>query len=126
MHEIGLCEGVLDAVERRAAGRPVRAVTVRAGAMHRIVPESMQTAFALVTAGSVADGAVLRLVVVPVRVRCRDCTLEAEADDPLAACTRCGGTDLDLQGGDELVLESLELAADAEREVTGHVPGHSG
>jgi hydrogenase nickel incorporation protein HypA/HybF len=123
VHEIGLCEGVLDAVERRAAGRRVRSVTVRAGALHRVVPESMETAFALVAAGTVADGAQVRLVLVPVQVRCRSCGLETEAADPLAVCSRCGGTDLDLSGGDELVLESLELA-EQEAEVSGGVPGH--
>jgi hydrogenase nickel incorporation protein HypA/HybF len=43
--------------------------------------------------------------------------------DPMAACVQCGGTDLDLSGGDELVLESLELA-EQEAEVSGGVPGH--
>jgi hydrogenase nickel incorporation protein HypA/HybF len=123
VHEVGLCEGVLEAVERRAAGRPVLAVTVRAGAMHRIVPESMETAFALVAAGTVAEGAEIRLVLVPVLVRCRDCGLEVESADPLAVCTRCGATDLELRGGDELLLESLELA-EHETEVSGGVPGH--
>jgi hydrogenase nickel incorporation protein HypA/HybF len=126
VHEIGLCEGVLDAVERRADGRRVRAVTIRAGAMHRIVPESMETAFALVAAGTVADGARLRLVLVPVHVHCRSCGADVAAQDPMAACVQCGGTDLDLSGGDELVLESLELEPSPGREVSGHVPGHSG
>jgi hydrogenase nickel incorporation protein HypA/HybF len=123
VHEVGLCEGVLEAVERRAAGRRVRTVTVRAGVMHRIVPESMETAFALVAAGTVAEGADIRLVLVPVRVHCRDCSLETDSCDPLAVCARCGGADLDLRGGDELVLESLQLA-EHETEVSGGVPGH--
>jgi hydrogenase nickel incorporation protein HypA/HybF len=126
VHEVGLCAGVLEAVERRAAGRPVLAVTVRAGAMHRIVPESMETAFALVAAGTVADGARLRLVPVPVQVHCRSCGADVAALDPMAACVQCGGTDLDLSGGDELVLESLELERSSGSEVSGHVPGHPG
>lgn len=125
MHEFGIAESVLDAVQRRAAGRRVTAMTVRAGALQRIDQASMDTAFELVAAGTVADGARVHLVVVPVTVHCNGCATDSESHDPLAVCGHCGGTDLDLQGGDELLLESLELAPDKE-EVASHVSGHPG
>lgn len=125
MHELGIAESVLDAVQRRAAGRRVTALTVRAGALQRIDQGSMDTAFELVSAGTVADGARVRLVVVPVSVHCNGCGADTESHDPHAVCVRCGGTDLDLAGGDELLLESLELAPE-QKEVTSHVSGHSG
>jgi Zn finger protein HypA/HybF involved in hydrogenase expression len=77
-HEIGLCEGVLDAVERRAAGRRVTRVTVRVGIRHAVVESALAQSFDLVAAGSVADGATIELITVE---------------------------------GDELVLESIRLAA---------------
>ena len=91
MHELGLCEGILEAVERRAAGRRVTRVRVRVGALHRVVDPAFEQSFALVAQGTVADGAAVDLVVVPVRVTCRDCGHEAEATDALAACSACGG-----------------------------------
>ncbi|MGH8969591.1 MAG: hydrogenase maturation nickel metallochaperone HypA [Actinomycetes bacterium] len=124
MHELGLCESVLDTVERRAAGRRVSGVTVRVGALHRVVDESMQTAFAMVSTGTVADGAALSLVHVPVRVSCLGCGLDAESGDPLAVCPRCSSTDLDLSGGDDLLLESITVAAPEEE--MSHVPRHPG
>ena len=48
MHELGLCEGVLEAVERRAAGRRVTRVRVRVGAQHRVVESAFDQSFALV------------------------------------------------------------------------------
>jgi hydrogenase nickel incorporation protein HypA/HybF len=74
--------GVFAAVERRAAGRRVTRVRVRVGARHRVVPSAFDQSFALVAQGTVADGAAVDLVVVPVRVRCQDCGHEAEATDP--------------------------------------------
>jgi hydrogenase nickel incorporation protein HypA/HybF len=65
MHEIGLCESLLDAVERRAAGRKVLGVKFRVGEQHRVVDEALDQAFELVAAGTVAEGAVVELVVVP-------------------------------------------------------------
>ena len=69
MHELGLCEGILEAVERRAAGRRVTRVRVRVGAQHRVVSSAFEQSFALVSQGTVADGAAVDLVVVPVRSR---------------------------------------------------------
>jgi hydrogenase nickel incorporation protein HypA/HybF len=65
MHEIGLCESLLDAVERRAAGRKVLGVKFRVGEQHRVVDEALDQAFELVAAGTVAEGAAVELVVVP-------------------------------------------------------------
>jgi hydrogenase nickel incorporation protein HypA/HybF len=119
VHELGLCEGILDAVQRRAAGRRVTRVRVRVGAQHRVVPSAFDQSFALVAQGTVADGASVDLVVVPVRVKCLDCGHEAEAADPLAACPACGGLDLESTGGDELILEAIHVE---EEDVSRH-PG---
>ncbi len=119
MHELGLCGGILEAVERRAAGRRVTRVRVRVGAQHRVVPSAFEQSFALVAQGTVADGAAVDLVVTPVTVRCRDCGHEAEAIDPLAACPACGGLDLESEGGEELILEAIHLEE-------AHVSGHPG
>src|SRR6187549_3412201 len=105
MHEFGLCEGVLETVERRAAGRPVDAFRVRVGALHRVSAEAFDQAFEMVSAGSVAEGAAVELFVVPVAITCRGCGQAAETDDPFAACPACGGEDLEMEGGDELILE---------------------
>jgi hydrogenase nickel incorporation protein HypA/HybF len=119
VHELGLCEGVLAAVERRAAGRRVTRIRVRVGAQHRVVPSAFDQSFALVAQGTVADGAAVDLVTVPVRVRCLDCGHEGEATDALAACPACGGLDLETEGGDELILEAIHVE---EEDVSRH-PG---
>jgi len=111
MHEFGLAEGVLDTVRQRAAGRPVRRVKVRAGIRHGVDEESMAQAFSFVAAGTEADGAALDLVTVPVRVTCRACGEARDTYDVLAVCISCGADTVDLTGGDELVLESLEYTA---------------
>jgi hydrogenase nickel incorporation protein HypA/HybF len=65
MHELGICQAVVDAVVRRAAGRPVAKVRVRAGALQAIHAEAFEMNFALVAAGTVAEGASAELVTVP-------------------------------------------------------------
>jgi hydrogenase nickel incorporation protein HypA/HybF len=125
MHELGMCEAILDTVERRAAGRRVSAFTVRVGTMHRVVEPAMDQAFALASEGTVAEGAVLHLVVVPMRSTCGSCGLTTESADPPMVCNGCGATDLELSGGDELVLESIEVDAPLRAERSPDVPGHT-
>ncbi len=114
MHETGLCEGLLELVERQAAGRPVAEVRLRVGMRHAVVEEAFRQAFQLAATGTVADGAALDLVVTPASLGCRRCGRRAWAVDPLAACPECGAGDVDLRGGDELVLESLRYRVGGE------------
>jgi hydrogenase nickel incorporation protein HypA/HybF len=114
MHEVGLCEGVVQTVERRAAGRPVAAIGLRIGAGHRVVPDALQQAFALVAPGTVADGARVDVVTVPFEVTCRACGAVSTATEPVPACGRCASPAVDLRGGDELTLEWLRYRDDEE------------
>jgi hydrogenase nickel incorporation protein HypA/HybF len=117
MHEFGLCQSVLDAVERRARGRPIGRVTVRCGVLHRVDGPSMQQAFALVAQGSVAEAAMLDVVVVPAVVTCAGCGRSTDVDDVAVSCPRCGGIDVRTTGGDELTLVSLALRSRTHDEV---------
>ncbi|MEV5408873.1 hydrogenase maturation nickel metallochaperone HypA [Thermopolyspora sp. NPDC052614] len=107
MHEIGLCEGLLDLVGRQAEGRRVTGVKVRIGARHAVLDEAFGQAFAIVAGGTAAEGARLDLVVSPVTVLCRGCGRVSDSHDVLSECPGCGGDDIELRGGDELVLESI-------------------
>jgi hydrogenase nickel incorporation protein HypA/HybF len=113
MHEYGLCEGIVDAVQQRAAGRRVVRVRVRIGALHHAVEAAFRQAFAHVASGTEAEDAALELVVIPARALCRTCQVEVECADALMICPRCEGIDLELTAGDELILESLEYAGPA-------------
>ncbi len=119
MHELGLCESVLNAVEKRAAGRRVTALRVKIGVLHRVSWEAFDAAFTVLSTGSVAQGAAVDYVVSPVRVRCRSCDVVVGADDLLAACPTCGAAEFDSEGGDEVLLESLELEGATKTDSSG-------
>ena len=89
MHELGLCEGVLDAVRRRADGRPVSRITVRAGVKHAVWPDNMEMAFQMVARGTEADGAGVDVIQVAAQVACDACGHVEETLDLLAVCPAC-------------------------------------
>ena len=111
MHELGLCASIVDAVATRAGERPVARVRVQVGRLHHVHPEAFEQSFEVAAAGSVAEGARAELVLMPVRFRCGACQAEGQSDEQPTACPSCGGVDIELTGGDELMLELLEYRA---------------
>jgi hydrogenase nickel incorporation protein HypA/HybF len=111
VHEYGLCESVLSVVEDRAAGRRVQRVRVRVGALHRVAEPAFEEAFNSVSSGTVAQDAAVDVVLVPIRMHCNSCGLDSETDDMYAVCAGCGSADVETEGGDDLMLESIELEA---------------
>lgn len=121
MHELGMCQSLVEAVERRAGGRRVARVGVRAGTLLRVAPAALEQSFQLVAAGGVAEGAGVELAVVPLQGRCRDCGGAFSSDDPTPACPACGSLATDAEGGDELMLEWV-----AYRDVPSAAPASPG
>lgn len=111
MHELGLCTAIVDAVEQRAGERPVARVRVHVGRLHHVHPEAFDQSFAIAAMGTVADGAAAELVLLPVRARCQSCTHAWSTDELPSTCPTCGMVDVELVGGDELLLESIEYRA---------------
>ncbi len=125
MHEMSYCEGVLEAVERRAAGRPVARVGVRIGAVHRVVADAFEQSFQIAAVGSPAEGATTEVVVVPVRGHCMDCRHDFESADPAPACPQCGSLDVATEGGDEVILEWLQYQSAESDSAAELVPAHT-
>jgi hydrogenase nickel incorporation protein HypA/HybF len=114
MHELGLCSSIVNAVEQRAGERPVVRVRVRVGRLHHVHPEAFDQSFAVAAMGTVAQDASAELVLLPITARCNGCGGEWEAEEIPLSCPTCGAVDVELTGGDELTLESIEYAAVAE------------
>jgi hydrogenase nickel incorporation protein HypA/HybF len=108
VHELGLCESIVERVEQRAGDRAVARVRVRVGRLHHVHPDAFDQSFSMAAAGGVAEDAVADLVLVPVRAHCRACGEDIEADELVVACSACGSVAIVLTGGDELMLESIE------------------
>ena len=111
MHELGLCEAIVGAIEKRAGDRDVASVRVRVGRLHHVHPDAFEQSFEMAAAGGVARDARAELVLLPVRASCGACGAEIVAEEIPLACPECGSVDVELTGGDELVLESIEYRA---------------
>ena len=109
MHELSIAESVVSVAARHARGRRVTGVRVKAGHLRQVVPTALEFAFELVAQGTVAEGAVLEIEEVPAAATCRACGAETGQDGFPLRCERCGGLDVEVTRGEELLVDSLEL-----------------
>jgi hydrogenase nickel incorporation protein HypA/HybF len=109
MHELSLAEAIVAIAEEHAAGRRVTRVDVRVGQLRQVVPRALTFAFELVARGTTVDGAELVLEQVPGRGACRSCGEHSELPGFPLRCGACGGLDVEIVGGEELYVDSLDV-----------------
>jgi hydrogenase nickel incorporation protein HypA/HybF len=113
MHELSIAEGVVEVALRHARGRQVTKVELSVGYLRQVVPSALEFAFALVAAGTALEGAELVIEEVAARGRCRACGAETVMDGCPLQCRRCGGLDLEILAGEELLVDSLEVETES-------------
>ena len=109
MHELALAQEIVRIASQRAGEGQVRRVTVRVGVLAAVVPDALRFCFDLACEGSTLSGAALDIVELKARGRCRACAAESLFDGPWAVCG-CGAAELEWLSGDELVVQSMEVA----------------
>jgi hydrogenase nickel incorporation protein HypA/HybF len=112
MHELSICQALLDEVEQLARSRRARRVlriAVDIGALSGVEATLLERAFTVARAGTIAADARLELRTPPLWVRCRRCERQRQAMQPQVACDACGEARVEPCGGDELLLRQVEM-----------------
>jgi hydrogenase nickel incorporation protein HypA/HybF len=113
MHEFHLMMQVVNAVETGLHGTPdARASVVRlkvSARSHLLAHDgsTLQTAFALATKGTVAEGAKLEIIAIPVTARCHGCGQVITVAERMPRCSSCGSMEVDLDEGPEVVVHEV-------------------
>jgi len=112
MHELQICQALLGEVAALAGARNASRVTdihVGVGPLSGVEADLLRNAFPIAAAGTAANSARLHLRLIPVRVRCEECGAETSVQANRLLCGRCDNWQTTLIGGDELVLERVEM-----------------
>ena len=115
MHELSIAQSLVEQIARileaETADRVTR-VDVAIGAFSGVEPDALELAFPVAAEDTPVAGARLVMTQVPATVRCRACGLTSTPAFPVMVCGHCASTDVELTGGHELLLSSMELATD--------------
>lgn len=112
MHELAICQAIMDQVEHLAKehrAHRIRSVALKIGPSSDIEPYLLELAFPLVSAGTVAEGSKLMIIRPEIRIRCHQCSAVSTATLLKLACPECGNWQTELLNGDELTLASIEM-----------------
>ena len=112
MHELAICQSLMDQVQDIALERNALSVTsivVGMGPLSGVEAQLLKNAYTVASAGTVAEHAELIIENLPIRVKCCECGCESDALPNKLVCKQCGDWRTTLISGDELMLMSVEL-----------------
>lgn len=112
MHERSLVQSLLRQVQQVASSHPacrVQAIRVRIGEFSGIEPRLLASAFDDLVQESPLQGTTLDVENVPLAAKCEQCGHEFQIERFSFQCVHCGSSELSLQGGEELLLESVTM-----------------
>lgn len=121
MHEIGIANSILDAVQAEAALHPggePRKVAVRIGELAAVDTDALRFAFEVLIRDTDLDALRLEIEICPRRQRCA-CGCEFNVTGYELQCPQCGEPRTECISGDQLELAYLEME---EHEMEEHEP----
>ena len=112
MHEMSLCESLLQMLERQAPVQKftrVRKVRLEVGIFACVEPEAMRFGFEALSHGTLAEGARLEIIQASGEAWCLICDRSVPVRARFETCPKCGHELVASNGGDELRIKELEV-----------------
>ncbi len=113
MHELSIVEALIEQVrrelERAGQSGRVRRLELSIGRLSGVNCDSVRFAFGLIAAGTPLEGAELAIREPKSVCCCRACEARAEIDALVAQCPQCGSAEISIEGGRDLLLQSIEI-----------------
>jgi len=112
MHEIAICQNILDILREQARMQNYRRVTrlrLEIGPFSGIEIEALRFGFDVVARDSLAEGAVLEIDQTEATAHCLSCGLESRIKQRFDPCPHCGSRRLKVMSGEELRIKELEV-----------------
>lgn len=112
MHELGITESILDIVlvkAKEAGATRINEISLVVGELSGFVPDCIQFYFDSLSRDSIAEGASLHFESAPAQLRCRTCSAVFQPNDRSSNCPECGSHGVEISGGRELYVKSLEV-----------------
>ena len=112
MHEMGLCENILN-IALEAAGRnnarKIVKITVKAGEMRGVVESQMKFCFGFMAKDTIAENAELVIEKVEISASCKSCGMKFTVREFNFTCGSCSSSDLEIHTGKELMVKDIEV-----------------
>lgn len=112
MHEITLCQSILEIIEQQVRSQQVNRVTavwLEMGALSCVEESALRFCFDVVCRRSIAEGCTLHITTVPAKAWCWHCCQEITLSTHDGKCPHCQGYHLKVNDGENLQLKQIEI-----------------
>ncbi len=113
MHELSITKTMLDIVIKQAeenSASKVEKINLVIGEMSGIVDQCVEFYFGFLSKDTIAKDAKLNFRTAPAMAQCRNCKSEFSLEGIDWVCPDCGNTQIEITKGQEIYLESIEVA----------------
>jgi hydrogenase nickel incorporation protein HypA/HybF len=113
MHELSIVEALIDQVGRELEqaherGR-VQRVELSIGRLSGVNCDSVRFAFQLLSPGTLMENSEIVIQQRKAVCHCQTCNARTEIDDLVVRCPQCQSNEISIEGGRELLLQSIEI-----------------
>ena len=112
MHELAICEGIINIINSEAKDKgfkKVLEIELSVGEYSGIVMECVREFFPIAAKGSPAENAELKLNTIEARFQCLDCGYEGPVNRHDACCPKCKSWALKMTRGREFYVEQIKV-----------------
>ncbi len=113
MHEASIVEALIEQVgvevARCGRGGRVLGLDLVIGRLSGVNVDSIRFAFEVLSPGTIVEGSRMNIDEPKAICCCRSCKSRSPIDDLEAECPACGSDDITIEGGQEMLLKTIEL-----------------
>lgn len=112
MHELSVTKSILNICKEQASinsFKKIKKINICVGEITGLVPDCINYYFNIISKGTVAEDAVIKVDRINLRIKCLECKYEGKMDKNDYVCPNCKGINFNILNGNEFYLESIEV-----------------
>lgn len=112
MHELAVTQGILKICEdekKEHNFERIKEIRIKVGELTGLVPSCIDYYFAIVSKGTVSEGAKIIVDKLPINIKCLECNYNGEIKKGEFGCPKCSSYRIKITNGKEFYIDSLEV-----------------
>ena len=92
-----------------AGAKKILEIRLKIGELSGVIPECVYEYFKMLSEGTIAEGAKIKVETIPAGIKCDKCGYEGAINRKKIRCPECGSIDFKIVSGREYYVDSLEV-----------------
>ena len=112
MHELSLCQSIIEIINQEAKTQnfqKVLKVVLELGEFAGVEKSALEFGFEVASQETIAEGAVLEIEDVPGSAKCKNCNKTVKVKHLFQSCPECGEFNLEILSGRELRIKNMDV-----------------